>query len=195
MSLEIAYEENITLIDRENPIVTPHPDLPSIITTTEPGDLSVYASDVKVTTSGIKKTKTGTLVLRSVDGIFITSGPILNDPTARKKYLVDIQYNQPDGVGGIHVGELFRFELGKPIIDITDNGTFLTVPLIAIQRRARFALDSEPLDLQSPKRAFINRVLNYFDHVGFGAPLIAFTSENDIALPDDDVLKQDWLPP
>ena len=194
MSLEIDYDENITLIDRENPLVTPHPDLPSQVTGTDPGDLSPFTSDIKWTTSGIKKTKSGTLILRSVDGIFITSAPFLTDPTARKKYLVDVQYNQPDGQGGINVGELFRFELGKPIIDINLDGTFLTIPLIAIQRRDRFVLDSEPLDLQAPQTAFLSRLVNYTDSAGFGAPLLSVTANSDIDIPNDDVLKQDWIP-
>ena len=196
MSFSETYEEIITLIDRENPIVTPHSDLPAILTGTEDGDLAIYADDVKWTTSGIKKTKSGVLVLRSVDGIFITSGPLFNDPVARKKYLVDLQYNQPDGAGGTRVGELFRFELGKPIIDITEDGTFVTVPLTAIQRRTRFVLDSEPLNVQAPKTQFLNRITNYTASVGFGAPLLSILDPADIAIPDDDVLKQHWeLPP
>jgi len=190
-SVILSYEARITLIDRTNPIVTPITIAGD--TTGSLGTGTDYLVDVKLTSSGIKKTRNGVLKLRSVDGIFITNGPILIDSETKSKFWIDAQIIQKDSNGIDIEGELFRFQIGTPIIENTDKGLFLTIPLSALEYRLRESLDSEQLILQTPKEAFITRVINYFDHQGPDAPLIVINDPADIELPDDNVLKQNWL--
>ncbi len=190
-SVILSYEAKITLIDRTNPVVTPVTIAGD--TTGSLGTGTDYLVDVKLTSSGIKKTRNGVLKLRSVDGIFITNGPILIDSETKSKFWIDAQIIQKDSNEVDIEGELFRFQIGTPIIENTDKGLFLTLPLSAVEYRLRESLDSEQLILQTPKEAFITRVLNYFSHQGPDAPLIVINNPADIELPDDNVLKQNWL--
>ncbi len=189
-SVILDYKAVITLIDRTASLVTP-----ITIAGDKTGSLGTgtdYLVDVKLTSSGIKKTRNGVLKLRSVDGIFITKAPILIDAQTKSKFWIDAQIIQKDSNGKDIEGELFRFQIGTPIIENTDKGLFLTLPLSAVEYRLRESLDSEQLILQTPKEAFISRVLNYFNHQGPDSPLISFTTA-DIDLPNDDILKQNWL--
>ncbi len=190
-SVILSYEAKITLIDRTAFTVTPITIAGD--TTGSLGTGTDYLVDVKLTSSGIKKTRNGVLKLRSVDGIFITNGPILIDSETKSKFWIDAQIIQKDSNGMDIEGELFRFQIGTPIIENTDKGLFLTIPLSAVEYRLRESLDSEQLILQTPKEAFITRVLNYFNHQGPDAPLITINDFADIELPDDNVLKQNWL--
>ena len=169
-SVILSYEAKITLIDRTNPIVTPITIAGD--TTGSLGTGTDYLVDVKLTSSGIKKTRNGVLKLRSVDGIFITNGPILIDSETKSKFWIDAQIIQKDSNEVDIEGELFRFQIGTPIIENTDKGLFLTLPLSAVEYRMRESLDSEQLILQTPKEAFTTRVVNYFNHQGPDAPLI-----------------------
>lgn len=190
-SVILDYKAKITLIDKTAPTITPitiNGD-----TTGSLGTGSDYMVDVRLTSSGIKKTRNGVLKLRSVDGIFITKGPILIDSETKSKYWIDAQIIQKDSNGVDIEGELFRFQIGTPIVENTDRGLFLTIPLSAVEYRMRESLDSEQLILQTPKDAFIQRVDNYFSHQGPNAPLIVIDNLADIDLPDDDTLKQNWL--
>jgi hypothetical protein len=189
-SVILSYQAKITLIDKTNPIVTPVTIAGD--TTGSLGTGTDYLVDVKLTSSGVKKTRNGVLKLRSVDGIFITNGPILIDSETKSKYWIDAQIIQKDSNEIDIEGELFRFQIGTPIIENTDKGLFLTLPLSAVEYRLRESLDSEQLILQTPKEAFITRVTNYFNHQGPDAPLIV-ANAIDIDLPDDNVLKQNWL--
>jgi len=190
-SVILEYEAKITLIDRTAPTITP-----INIAGDATGSLGTgtdFFVDVKLTSSGIKKTRNGVLKLRSIDGIFITSGPILIDSETKSKFWIDAQIIQKDSGGSDIVGELFRMQIGTPIIENTDKGLFLTLPLSAVEYRLRESLDSEQLILQTPKEAFITRVTNYFNHQGPDAPLILVNNPADIELPDDNVLRQNWL--
>lgn len=191
MSLTLQYTARVTLIDRTALTVTPitiNGD-----TTGSLGTGSEYLVDLKLTSSGIKKTRNGVLKLRSIDGIFITNGPILIDAETKSKFWIDAQIIQKDSGGGDVEGELFRMQIGTPIIETNDKGLFLTIPLTAIEYRLKESLDSEQILLETPKNAFIQRILNYFNHQGPDSPLIIFNSESDIDLPDDNILKQNWL--
>ncbi len=190
-SVVLSYTATVTLIDNTAGTITP-----ITIAGDTSGSLGTgtdYLVDLKLTSSGIKKTRNGVLKLRSVDGIFITNGPILIDSETKSKYWIDAQITQKDTDGDDVVGELFRFQIGTPIIENTDKGLFLTLPLSAIEYRLRESLDSEQLILQTPKEAFVSRVTNYFNHQGFNSPLIVINNLSDIDLPDDNVLKQNWL--
>jgi len=187
-SVILDYTAKITLIDRTEALVTPITIAGD--TTGSLGTGTDYLVDVKLTSSGIKKTRNGVLKLRSIDGIFITSDPILIDSETKSKFWIDAQIIQKDSNGDDINGELFRFQIGTPIIENTDKGLFLTLPLSGVEYRLRESLDSEQLILQTPKEAFTTRVVNYFNHQGFDAPLIV---PSDIDLPDDNVLKQNWL--
>jgi len=190
-SVILDYNAKITLIDNTNPIVTPVTIAGD--TTGSLGTGTDYLVDLTLTSSGIKKTRNGVLKLRSIDGIFINNGPILVDSQTKSKYWIDARIIQKDLNDDDINGELFRFQIGTPIVENTDKGLFLTLPLSAVEYRARESLDSEQLILQTPKGAFTKRVLNYFNHQGFNSPLIIINNPADIALPDDNILKQNWL--
>jgi hypothetical protein len=190
-SVILEYEAKVTLIDRTAPTITPITIAGD--TTGSLGTGTDYFVDLKLTSSGIKKTRNGVLKLRSVDGIFITSSPILIDAQTKSNFWIDAQIIQTDSGGSPIIGELFRCQIGTPIIENTDKGLFLTIPLTAVEYRARESLDSEQLILQTPKEAFISRVTNYFNHQGVDAPLIVIDNPVDIDLPDNNVLKQNWL--
>ncbi len=190
-SVILDYEAKVTLIDKTAPTVTPITIAGD--TTGSLGTGSEYLVDLKLTSSGIKKTRNGVLKLRSIDGIFITSGPILIDAQTKSNYWIDAQIIQDDSTGTPINGELFRMQIGTPIIENTDKGLFLTIPLTGVEYRMRESLDSEQLILQTPKDAFITRVNNYFDHQGADAPLITINDVADIELPDDNILNQNWL--
>lgn len=190
-SVILKYNAKVTLIDRTDPFVTPVP-----IEGDPTGSLGTgtdYLVDLTLTSSGIKKTRNGVLKLRSIDGIFITKAPILIDSQTKSKFWIDAQIIQKDSNGNDIIGELFRMQIGTPIIENTDKGLFLTMPLTGVEYRARESLDSEQLILQTPKNAFITRVTNYFNHQGNGSPLIVISNPADIDLPDDSSLKQNWL--
>lgn len=190
MAVVNFYEPNITLIDKQNAIVTPHTDLPASVTGTTDGDLVPFRSTFRWTHSGIKKSTSGVLTLRcGQDSRFVNLDPIFTDADARTKYLIDVQYNQPG-----KTGRLFRFELGKPTVDLNDKGMFLVIPLIGIEFRFRENLASSQLRLVSPHDAMDGRVTDYFNHAGVSAPLIFFNVAGDNTLPDTDVLKQNWEP-
>ena len=190
-SVILKYNAKVTLIDRTNPFVTPVPIEGD--TTGSLGTGTDYFVDLKLTSSGLKKTRNGVLKLRSIDGIFITKGPILIDAQTKSKFWIDGQIIQKDSAGSDIIGELFRMQIGTPIIENTDKGLFLTLPLTAVEYRARESLDSEQLILQTPKKAFITRATNYFNYQGAGSPLIVIDNPADIDLPDDNSLKQNWL--
>lgn len=195
MSVTNFYKAQWTLLDKTNPIVTPINIAGKFPATDNAmGNLTPYRASSKVTSSGIKKTRSAVLVIRCDDGLFIKNGPILVDRDTKFNYLIQIQFSQPDGIGGTRFGELFRFEIGKPSIDTNEMGVYLTLPLTAIEVRSREVLDSQQLILQAPKTAFLNRILNYFAHAVFPAPLIFTNLDSDIKIPDDSSLKQDWLP-
>ncbi len=191
MSLRVGGTAKVTLIDKTAPTVTP-------ITidgdaTGSLGTGSEYFVDISLTSAGVKKTRHGVLKLRSVDGIFVNNGPILIDSETKSKYWIDAQIIQKDSGGSDVDGELFRMQIGTPIIENTDKGLFLTLPLTGIEYRLRESLDSEQIILETPKQAFIQRVTNYFNHQGPNAPLIVIDNPADIELPDNNVLKQNWL--
>jgi len=190
-SVILSYTAKVTLIDKTAPIVTPITIAGD--TTGSLGTGTDYLVDLKLTSSGIKKTKNGVLKLRSIDGIFIKNGPILIDSETKSKYWIDAQIIQKDSNNIDIDGELFRFQIGTPIIENTDKGLFLTIPLSAIEYRLRESLDSEQLILQTPKEAFTTRVINYFNHQGPNSPSIVINNPADIDLPDNNILKQNWL--
>ena len=190
-SLILDARAAVTLIDRNAPTVTPVTIDGD--TTGSMGTGSRYFVDIHLTSSGVKRTRHGTLKVRSVDGIFITNGPILIDSQTKSNFWIDAQIIQKDENGADVVGELFRMQIGTPIVENTDKGLFLTVPLTGIEYRLRESLDSEQLILTTPKDAFITRINNYFDHAGPNAPLIFVNNTNDIELPDSEFLKQNWL--
>lgn len=190
MSLVLSYRAKITLIDKTAQIITPitiNGDITGSL-----GTDSDFFVDLSLVSSGIKKIKNGVLKLRSIDGIFITNGPILVDSQTKSKYWIDAQIIQKDSADVDVNGELFRMQIGTPIINNTDKGLFLTIPLVAIEYRLKEALDSEQLILKTPKEAFTKRILNYFNNQGFNAPLIVIDNLSDIELPDDNILHQDW---
>ena len=104
MSVVNEYAEEITLLDRTEPLITPV----SVDGDATKGNLNEHRSTLILESSGIKKTRNGTLTLRCPDGLFLTKEPILVDKTAEAEYWIDARIDQPDGAGGTRTGEQFR---------------------------------------------------------------------------------------
>lgn len=189
MSANQTYTAVITLIDKTQALVTP-----VTIRGDATGNLEPYRIRGKFTPTAIKRQKHGELLLRTPDELFINNGPILIDEDTKNNYQIDVRIDQPDGIGGTRQGELMRFDIGKPTIEKGDKGQYLMLPLIAPDAiGGKEVLDSERLRLRTPNEAFQERIVNYTNNVGSQGPLITFSPAN-IELPDNDALRQNYLP-
>lgn len=192
MSFEPLYTPVITLIDKTNDTVTPV----SVDGNTTLGNLNLFRLSGKYPEPAISKTRNGTITLRSPDGIFIKSAPILIDENTFDAYEVQVQFFQPDGLGdpiGL-AGPVLRYEISKGEWDTSDAGTYVTLTLTGGEIRMEQHLDSDALRLFTPKAAFLQRLDNYNLRKGSVAPTIDRLLDSDIDLPDIPLLKQIWRP-
>lgn len=161
MSFITQFTPTYTLIDkRKNTIV------PIEIKGDPTGNLLPFRSSCKISDRvGKSGTYSGTLVLRSDDGIFMTNGPILTDEFAKFRYLIDVQFFQPKDIGLVtqdnlgYVGRKFRCEIANATKD-TSKGRHVSVELAAYDIRLEEVLDAERHELFTPKGTFIDRVNN-----------------------------------
>jgi hypothetical protein len=200
MSINTDFTSNITLLDRKqfNRTII---DVKGDSTT---GNLTKYRRNASWNFATIKKNRNATLVLRAQNGLFTTDGaePLLIRPEDYDLYLIEVQMFQhtrvgdaghPDPVG--RVGELVRYEIADAVQDADEKGEIVTLTLIDIAQRTRESPDSMPHRLQTPKQSFINRYSRYNTAVGVAVNAPFFTLvDNNIDLPDDQYIKQDWTP-
>ena len=189
-NLEDFHVSEITLIERKSNSIT----TVDILGDAERGNLTEYrlSSSSNSTLNGT--TKNGQLLLRSTDGLFDTKGPILTDERAKAKYLIEAQIIQEwRGTGAVGRGRLFRFEITDANTGIGDHGRHVSLTLTALDIRLDEFRDSEQLRLYTPFEAFERRIATF--NAGRSAindGLFIDIITND--LPNDDRLRQDWLP-
>jgi len=197
MSFDPFIKPKITLLDKaqvNRTIITVESDATT-------GNLVRHRKEGSYTFTGVRKNRHGTITLRAKDGLFITKEPIMTRDVDFTKYLIEVQFFQHSKSGDTghpapegRVGELIKYELSEPVQDSDEKGQLLTVQLTGIEARLRQSYDSESHRLRTPKQSFLDRITHYGTTRGTGAPLIFFAVSGDIDLPDQDALRQDWLP-
>lgn len=199
MSQITYHTPKYTLIDKTNLTVTPIDILGDATT----GNLTSHRSSCKfnevIGKAGIPN---ATMVLRAPAGLFHTNGPILTDELTKGKFLIDIQIFQPSDIGGGGedneglASRLFRMEITSATYDKGAKGEHVSLTLTNYDIRLEELLDAERLELQTPKQAFISRTLNAGEQRIDEGPLFIILDIGDTSLdlPDDDRLKQDWIP-
>ena len=180
------YTKEITLIDRTAGTVTPigEGNLSAVT-----NNLDEYHLKSETTNTGNILTDNTRITLRiDGDGTFIRTAPILTDENAKNKYVIDFQIDQ----NGIK-SKFFRFEISQAIIQEDEN--FGEVLVISGRGREYFfkeSFTSRPLLFRTPKQAFTERINDYQGQVGLVNPSVGSVTNN---LPDDESLKQNWIPP
>lgn len=164
------------------------------------GNLTRFRKQGSYTFTGVQKSRHGSITLRAKDSLFIKNEPTLIKPEDFAKYLIEVQFFQHTKTGEVghpnatgRVGEVVRYEISEPVQDVDEKGEILTITLTALENRLRESFDSETHILRTPKQSFMNRINHYGDSRGPNAPLIYFATSNEIELPDNDFLKQDWI--
>ena len=181
------YSPQITLIQKNAVSVTPV----AIKGDSALGNLTQYRMSGEYRDTINEITKNGQITLRSPFGLFDTTGPILTDEDTKDNYLIQVQLTQ-----GANTGQLFRFEISGIIDNESARGKHITLNLTGYDIRTEEFLDSENLRLVTPKSAFRSRIVNFTtgrDLTSTGSIKLTYADSNNL-LPDDDRLKQDWLP-
>ena len=164
------------------------------------GNLTRHRKEGAFSFSVIKKNRSATLTLRAKNGLFTKTAPLLVEPEAYAAYYVEYQKFQhtrpgevghPDAIG--RVGELVRYEISEATQEADEKGELVVLSLIDIAQRIREYPEASPQKLQTPKDAFQNWLADYTLNAGAGAPFLSFSTVN-IDLPDDQFIKQDWIP-
>jgi len=182
------YTSEITLIDKTQPTVNNI----SVDGDLLRGNLTKWRVSLKNTETSMDKTRNATLTLRAPGGLFTTIAPILIDENARDSFEIDIERFQP--VGNDPKGlksPLFRYEISKAEQVTGEGGTYVILTLTAREIRLEQNLDASRIELQDPKAAFIQRVVNTIQP---GNPVINIGVDTNIALPDTANLNQNWVP-
>ena len=198
MSVNNYYELTLELLDKTQSTPTT-----VAIGRIDDGDLRPYRSSLVLTNTGNTKTDSGVLTLRiPPDGTFVRTEPILVNEQAKDRFVIQAQIRQSDGSGGTRNGKIFRFIVGTPTItDSVADGETLILNLIPIEYRLKEHIQSNQLFFVSPRDSFEQRLTDYNLTNGSSNPDVEFNPSTptpparpDIDLPDDDTLKQNYLP-
>ena len=188
------FDTDIFLIDRDSGSFTPV-DIGGDST----GNLTPYRLSGIFTDTINETTKNGTLLLRGINGLFDTREPILTDERAKAKYLIEARIRQDwrndpnNALDTTGDGTPFRFEIANTQTT-TDKGIHVRLNLIQVDVRTDEFLDSEQIRLATPKESFERRVGTFNNGRNTSADDTIDITINDNELPDDDRLRQDWLP-
>ena len=187
MSLSPAqenYVRKITLIDRTNSTRTAIVEGPILGVD---NNLDEYFLKAELVNAGNILTDNGRITLRiDGDGTFIRDAPNLVDENAKTKYLIDMTIEQ-----GVESSKIFRFEISQAIIQEDENfGEVLVITGRGREYILKENLSGRQLFFKTPNEAMEERIL---DHQGgtTGNALFGFTTNN---LPNNESLRQDWLP-
>ena len=205
MSVTTYYDLTLQILDKSKSTPTPIGTGGSTLEAGRilNGDLTPYRASLVLTNTGNSKTDSGVLTLRiPPDGTFVRQEPVLVNQNAKDLYVIQAQIRQADGSGGVRYGKVFRFIIGTPTIDDSvGDGETLTLNLLPIEYRLKEHLQSKQLYFFTPRDSFERRLLDYNSTKGSDNPQITFSSVTPtpparphIDLPDDDTLKQNWLP-
>jgi len=153
-------------------------------------DLSPFFAKVEATHTGVQKTNNALLTLYiPPDGKFIRTTPFLMDENTKFNYMIEIQITQ-----GANVGQNFRCEIGQPTAKSDkDLGEILEIPLVAQEFVTKEHLDSFEDLFTTPNQRFLN-VLNNYNKTANGSVILGIENVGDIDLPDQDSIKQNWIP-
>ena len=205
MSVTTYYDLTLQILDKSINTPTPIGTGTSILNAGRivGGDLTPYRASLTLTNTGNSKTDSGVLTLRvPPDGTFIRQEPVLVNQNAKDLYVIQAQIRQADGSNPVRNGKVFRFIIGTPTIDDSvGDGETLTLNLLPMEYRLKEHLQSKQLYFFTPRDSFERRLLDYNSTKGSDNPQITFSSVTPtpparphIDLPDDDTLKQNWLP-
>jgi hypothetical protein len=205
LSVTTYYDLTLQILDKSKSTPTPIGTGTSTLNAGRivNGDLTPYRASLVLTNTGNTKTDSGVLTLRiPPDGTFIRQEPVLVNQNAKDLYVIQAQIRQSDGSGGTRNGKVFRFIIGTPTIDDSvGDGETLTLNLLPIEYRLKEHLQSKQLYFFTPRDSFERRLWDYNSTKGSDNPQITFSSitptppvRPHIDLPDDDTLKQNWLP-
>jgi hypothetical protein len=205
LSVNTYYDLTLQILDKSKSTPTP---IGTGTSTLEAGrivngDLTPYRASLVLTNTGNSKTDSGVLTLRvPPDGTFVRQEPVLVNSNSKDLYVIQAQIRQADGSGGVRYGKVFRFIIGTPTIDDSvGDGETITLNLLPIEYRLKEHLQSKQLYFFTPRDSFERRLLDYNSTKGSNNPQITFSSVTPtpptrphIDLPDDETLKQNWLP-
>lgn len=206
MSVNTYYDLTLQILDKSKSTPTPIGTGTSALEAGRivNGDLTPYRASLVLTNTGNNKTDSGVLTLRvPPDGTFVRQEPVLVNSKSKDLYVIQAQIRQADGSGGVRYGKVFRFIIGTPTIDDSvGDGETITLNLLPIEYRLKEHLQSKQLYFFTPRDSFERRLLDYNSTKGSDNPSVQFSSTTptppsrpDIDLPDDETLKQNWLPP
>ena len=181
------YQPEITLIEKNEVSVTPV-DVKGDSTL---GNLTKYRLSAEYRDTINDITKNGQITLRSPFGLFDLQGPVLTDEDTKENYLIQVMLRQ-----GTDEGQLFRFEISSINNNDSVKGKHITLNLTSYDIRIEEFYDSENLRLVTPNFAFGRRIRRFLagrDLTSTGSIKLTYTASQNL-LPDDERLKQDWLP-
>ncbi len=181
---QLNYARTLTLIDRTN--ATPTPIGEGIILAVS-NNLDEYFLKAEIVNTGNLLTDNGRITLRiDAVGTFIRTAPILVDENAKKKYLLDFQMAQ-----GSDKTKQFRFEISQAIIQEDENfGEVLVITVRGREYIMKENLSGKQLFFRTPKEAFDDRITEHAGNPSGNAQAGVVTNN----LPDDESLRQNWLP-
>ena len=181
------YEPEITLISKAAGSITPV----AVRSDSSMGNLNKYRMSAEYRDTINEVTKNGQITLRSPFGLFDSAGPILTDEATKDLYLIQVQLQQ-----GSDAGQLFRFEISSVNNNDSIKGKHITLNLTSYDIRIEEFYDSENLQLVTPKAAFTKRIENFKAGRTTSANTVNldYDAATQNSLPDDERLKQDWLP-
>ena len=188
------FDTDIFLIDRDSGAFSPVE-----IGDDTTGNLTPYRLSSTFTDTINETTKNGTLLLRAINGLFDTQDPILTDERAKAKYLIEARMRQDwrndpaDSTDTTGNGTPFRFEISDTQT-VTSKGIHVRLNLTQVDVRTGEFLDSEQIRLATPKESFERRTNTFNNGRNMSADDTIDITINDNELPDDDRLRQDWLP-
>jgi len=172
------YELTINLLDKTAPA-------PTIVL-----DLVPFFAKVDATHTGVQKTNNALLTLYiPPDGKFVRTAPFLMDENTKFNFMIEIAIDQ-----GANKGHVFRCEIGQPTAKSDkDLGEILEIPLVCQEFVTKEHFDSLQDIFVAPNDHFKNIIDTYNQTAGVGNGGV-FLSPSNLNLPNQDVLKQNWLP-
>jgi len=152
-------------------------------------DLRPNFAKIQATHTGVAKTNNAILTLVvPPDGSFVRSAPILMDEFVKTDFLIEIQIKQ-----GVNNGQVFRCEVGQPTARNDETlGEIIEIPMVAQEFVNKEHFDSGQDLFTTPQVRFINIIVD-FSANAIGGPIFTF-GPGQPDLPDQDALKQNWIP-
>lgn len=150
------------------------------------GDITPWFVRMEWTNTGISISNNAVLTLKLDQfNTFLRAGPLFFDQNTKNDYLIEIEIDQSVD------GGVFRGTLGEPSLqEDKDIGAIIVITLTDIAYIAKKHASSENYYFITPDEYFENALTDYNGNRGNGIVLNPLT----ITLPDDEALRQNWLP-